>query len=99
MYQAGRVSFFFFKAVPLCPKTPFFTFTRDIGDASPLVGVLIGLTLTLMAFDAPRRPFQGLKPSVTLSKTGLFFTAADSSIRSKAREEQQKARNTTLRCT
>ena len=45
MCQAGKVSFFFSQAVLLLLKTPFFTFTREIGDAGPLGGTFRGLSL------------------------------------------------------
>ena len=57
MCQAGKVSFFFFQAVPLFPKTPFFTFTREMINANPVGGALRGFDpYSYMTFDAPESP-------------------------------------------
>ena len=42
MCHAGKVSSFFFQAVPLFPKTPFLTFTRETINANPMGGALRG---------------------------------------------------------
>ena len=54
MCQAGKVSFLFSHAVPFFSKSPFFTFTQEIGDARPSGGALRGLyPYSHMTFDAP----------------------------------------------